>query len=495
PITTKNPVLCRSLLCICGDGVRVFSAFTEECIHHLLGHTDLVTGLVLFVFPIAHFVLQVVSCLLDGAVRLWDHSDGILIKHNLLLMFQLVAVHLPHSGEQLVEAHELSAVLSEISANPGAISFRGVVCVFFERQQEEGTKSTFKCVTCHPKDDCIVTGHEGGQICLWPSWFTYTQVHLFNWHHVAVGTLCFTPQGTNFLSGGVESVLVQWRYNQETERDYLKPNLYSLCVCFSGEALVLNRKPGQRDKLLYNDYIHEAGLDQFNVVKADFDTGGKWLVTEEERKQNSAESSFAEHHSLVPHENLITDLSFSPDQTTLFVFTSRDGHFKAWVLAAPTDTEGKCCSGLAMNVCRFFAVLSRLGFSVLLLVTVWSLPSWDLLTTLSQPPGEIRYGQNILTGGFNQLPSVEWSTLMMDVTLLLADPLSRKHFCFQAGNSDLFEFKLSEPRPLFSQKAVCSGRVIRAVFVPRQELYYFTTNMVKPHTTSLWGVPRHLSGF
>lgn len=27
--------------------------------------------------------------------------------------------------------------------------------------------------------------------------------------------------GTNLLSGGIESVLVQWRYNQESQRDFL----------------------------------------------------------------------------------------------------------------------------------------------------------------------------------------------------------------------------------------------------------------------------------
>lgn len=31
-------------------------------------------------------------------------------------------------------------------------------------------------------------------------------------------------------------------------------------------------------------------------------------------------------------------------------------------------------------------------------------------------------------------------------------------------------FKPSEPRPLFSQKAVCSGTVTRAVFAPREEM-------------------------
>jgi len=85
--------------------------------------------------------------------------------------------------------------------------------------------------------------------------YTYTTMH---WHHNAVSSLCFTPEGTrmwlfppfqsdlvisirnllnitfiypsfkkifllgtNLLSGGVESVLVQWRYKQESERDFL----------------------------------------------------------------------------------------------------------------------------------------------------------------------------------------------------------------------------------------------------------------------------------
>lgn len=41
--------------------------------------------------------------------------------------FQLVAVHLPQSGDQMVEAQELSAVLSGVNPNPAAIAFgRGV---------------------------------------------------------------------------------------------------------------------------------------------------------------------------------------------------------------------------------------------------------------------------------------------------------------------------------------------------------------------------------
>lgn len=41
--------------------------------------------------------------------------------------FQLIAAHLPQSGDQQVEAQELSAVLNDVSSNPAAIGFgRGV---------------------------------------------------------------------------------------------------------------------------------------------------------------------------------------------------------------------------------------------------------------------------------------------------------------------------------------------------------------------------------
>lgn len=60
----------------------------------------------------------------------------------------------------------------------------------------------------------------------------------------------------------------------------------------------------------------------------------------------------------------------------------------------------------------------------------------------------------------------------MDISLLLADPLTENMaaFCCQAGCTDLFVFKPSEPRPLFSHKAVCSGKVTHAVFAPREEM-------------------------
>lgn len=65
----------------------------------------------------------------------------------------------------------------------------------------------------------------------------------------------------------------------------------------------------------------------------------------------------------------------------------------------------------------------------------------------------------------------------------------------------VFVFRPSEPRPLFTQKAVCSGKVQRSVFTPRDEpldscdektqwlnrsrLYFLTENMVRVLNSTL----------
>uniref|UniRef100_A0A4W5RH46 WD repeat domain 75 n=1 Tax=Hucho hucho TaxID=62062 RepID=A0A4W5RH46_9TELE len=604
-INFREPVITndsRFLLCAAGESVNVYSTSTEEFVHDLQGHTDLVTGVVLN--PSNH--LQVYSCSADGTVRLWDFMDGILIKvlpqQNSLpnsgkyKLFQLVAVHLPRSGDQEVEARELSAVLCDVSPHPGAVSFgregeyiaatKGLQLeVFFFKKQKsyrfslksgmkKGVKNAFTCVSCHPKEDCIATGHADGKIRLWRNFnqkkeYTYTTLH---WHHGAVNTLCFTPEGTNLLSGGIESVLVHWHYTQENQKDFLprlgaaithiavspdgslfctshsdnKITIIQSCVKVSAiiqglvkgdgvwtdliidprsKALVLNGKPGHlqfyslhRDKQLYNldivqqEYINEEGLDQFEVVKAAFDARGDWLATVEERRKKGAEleinlklwaydkltQSFVLNTTVTaPHEDRITGMFFSPSpETTMLVTTSLDDHFKAWLLADHSDTKAEgfwSCDFvggyhlLKPGCCSYSADGSLLAVGFQEVVTVWSPASWELLTTLSQPPGAIRdlcFGRLscskylLGTSTKNQLCcwnlltcSLEWST-PMDVSLLQADPLSENMaaFCSQSGSSDLFVFKPSEPRPLYSQKALCTGKVQHAVFAPRDQM-------------------------
>ncbi|KAI1884865.1 hypothetical protein AGOR_G00214270 [Albula goreensis] len=610
----------KFLLCASGDSVKVYSTNTEECVHILQGHTDLVTGIAFN--PLNH--LQIYSCSVDGTVRLWDYTDGILIKilftgHKIIALyvskkhegiifvtvpmasktdseaFQLVAIHLPKTVGQEVEVNELSSVLTDISPAPKTTCFgregeyiafvKGLqLSVHFFRKQKtyrfflkandkKGAKNAFTCVSCHPKEDCIATGHEDGKIRLWRNFnqrkeYTYSTHH---WHHDAVSALSFTPEGMSLLSGGIESVLVLWRYGTES-KDFL-PRLGSaiehisvspdgtlyctshrnnkitiinsnlkvsaviqglvgrdvktdLTIDPHTKSLVLNGEPGHlqfyslhHDKQLYSldivqqEHIHQSGLEQCEVVKAVFHDHGTWLATVEERREidsevdtslklwayNEMTQSFELNTNISsPHEDRITAMCFSTDiETTLLVTTSKDGHFKAWQLAKDWESQGDGTSWscdfvgsyhhLRPTSCCFSADGSVLAVGFQEIVTVWSPDSWEMCLTLCQPPGEIRdlcFGRlscsryllgttskNLLCCWNLLTCSLEWST-SIDVTLLLSDPLSENMaaFAHTAGNSDLFVFKPSEPRPLYSQKAVCPGKVHRAVFTPRDRV-------------------------
>uniref|UniRef100_A0A9J7ZMM0 WD repeat domain 75 n=1 Tax=Cyprinus carpio carpio TaxID=630221 RepID=A0A9J7ZMM0_CYPCA len=618
----------RFVLCTSGDLVKVYSTRTEEWLHSLQGHTNQVTGITLN--PANH--LQVYSCSVDGTVKLWDFIDGILIKVQLVfsdcanlevsknkLCFQLVSVHLPKSAEQEVEAKEMSAVSSHISKNPSCTAFgRGgeyiafarhlQLNVYFFRKQKtysfslkatdkKGAKNAFTCIACHPTDDCIATGHEDGKIRLWRNFihkkeYTYSTQH---WHHNAVNTLCFTPEGTHLLSGGIESVLVQWQYGADNRKEFL-PRLggsilhisassdgqlfctshsdnkitviessFKVCGVIQGlvkdavltdlmidprsKALVLNGKPGHlqfysllRDKHLYNldivqqEYIYEAGLDQFEVVKAAFDIKGSWLATVEERGKKSSDlefflklwafdertQSFVLNTTITAaHTDRIISMCFSSsEETTMLVTAAEDSQFKAWCQGADADTQQDqnfwSCDfvgsyhKLNPTNCSFSADSSLLAVSFQEVITIWSPDTWEMLTTLCQPPGVIRdlcFGRlscskyllgtttkNLLCCWNLLTCELEWST-SVDVSKLQPDPFSENvaAFSYQSKHTDLFVFKPSEPRPLFTNKNVCSEKVHRAVFVPREEplnscdestqwlnrsqLYFLTQNM------------------
>ncbi|XP_069790830.1 WD repeat-containing protein 75 isoform X2 [Narcine bancroftii] len=332
------------------------------------------------------------SASLDGTIKLWDFTDEILIKTFLVNakllafytpvvdgntvfaiiprdkgLFQLVSINLPKSTAHEVDAKDFSVILDDVCQSPKSISFgretEYVASVkalelqvfFFKKKkhlrfplsfkQSKGANNTFTCVACHPKEDCIATGHKDGKIRLWWKFnhkkeYTYSSQH---WHCEAVNDLIFSTEGTNLLSGGIEGVLVQWRFGYESKKEFLprlgeaiehiatspdgvlhstshsdnkimiiQSNLElsaiiqglvkgqeimtGLMIDPRSKALVLNGKPGhlqffslQTDKQLYNldivqqENINQSGLNLTKVVKAAFDCQGTWLVTVEER--------------------------------------------------------------------------------------------------------------------------------------------------------------------------------------------------------------------
>uniref|UniRef100_U3JPC3 WD repeat domain 75 n=1 Tax=Ficedula albicollis TaxID=59894 RepID=U3JPC3_FICAL len=376
------------VLYVSGDFVKVYSVNTEEILRLLGGHADLVTGIQLN--PQNH--MQLYSCSLDGTIKLWDFMDGIPIKTftvgtKLLALytlasaedsvfvvipkkdtFQLVSVELTKGIGQDLEGKELSVVLDDVGASMKHIAFgrEGTYVVsvkdvnlqvyFFKRKllnrfslSTVKTKgdNRFSCVVCHPKEDCIATGHADGKIRLWRNFhhkkeYTYSTLH---WHHDIVMDLAFSVEGTRLLSGGVESVLVQWHNESSCQKDFL-PRLGSpieyismssdgvLCCTLHTDnrlsiinsnlrfsrsiqgliksrdvktglvvdprtkALVLNGEPGhlqfyslQSDQQLFSldivqrQYIHQAGLKQSDLVKVAFSARGTWLATVEESEE------------------------------------------------------------------------------------------------------------------------------------------------------------------------------------------------------------------
>ncbi|XP_007529066.1 WD repeat-containing protein 75 [Erinaceus europaeus] len=385
----------KYIFCVSGDFVKVYSTTTEECVHILQGHRNLVTGIQLN--PNNH--LQLYSCSFDGTIKVWDYVDGILIKtyivgqklHALFTLaqtedsvfvtisnkkdvFQLVSVKLPKSSSQEIEAKEISFVLDYINQSPKCIAFgyegEYVAAVrdfflsvyFFKKKatsrftlssskNKKHSKNDFTCVACHPKEECIATGHKDGKIRLWRDFhedkkYTYTTLH---WHHDVVMDLAFSVTGTSLLSGGRESVLVEWRDAMEKNKEFLPRlgatiehisvspagdlfctshsdnkiivihrNLEASAVIqglvkdrsiFTGlmvdprtKALVLNGKPGhlqfyslQSDKQLYNldiiqqEYISDHGLTQIELTKAAFGCYGSWLATVEQRQERETD--------------------------------------------------------------------------------------------------------------------------------------------------------------------------------------------------------------
>ncbi|XP_067405145.1 WD repeat-containing protein 75 isoform X2 [Emydura macquarii macquarii] len=624
----------KYLFCASGDYVKVYSTATEECVHILQGHTNLVTGIQLN--PQNH--MQLYSCSLDGTIKLWDFTDGILIKtfvvgyklfafytlagsedsvfiiipkknkeasgsagqdirwnwmftgsagHDLLHWnqsstdsFQLVSVKLPKIADQEVEAKELSLILDDIGQSPKCTAFgreKKVNRFSLSATSTKGANNNFTCVACHPKEDCIASGHEDGKIRLWRNFnhkreYTFSTLH---WHHDVVMDLTFSVEGTSLLSGGVESVLVQWRDGSDCKKEFLprlgstiehisaSPDGTFYCTCHTEnkitiihsnlrvsaviqglvkgsdvktglvvdprtKALVLNGKPGhlqfyclQTDKQLYNldivqqEYIHQVGLNQIDLVKAAFSAQGSWLATVEQREGKETElelqmklwnydeqtQSFTLNTRInMPHESHVTALCFRDtdelkDETLMLVTASKDGRFKVWVLVDDSDAEkpsmGWSCDFVgsyhkypASNCC-FSEDGSLLAVSFEKTVTVWDSDTWDLKCTFCHPPGKIqnlcfgrlscsKYLLGTTSSGFlccwNLLScAMEWSA-QLNITVLQPDPLSENIVAVSwlSEGSDLFVFKPNEPRPLCIQRNVCRGRVQWAVFIPRE---------------------------
>ncbi|KAI4890994.1 hypothetical protein NFI96_000431 [Prochilodus magdalenae] len=175
PIISKDG---RFLVCASGDSVKVFSTSTEECLHVLQGHTDQVTGVALN--PANH--LQVYSCSADGTVRLWDFIDGILIK--------IFTIGYPIFSLYVSEKHVgVIFIIIPMASNKHDESCQLVAVHLPKVPEQEVEARELSAVLCK------ISTNPGS---------------------TAVG------QGAmHLLSGGLESVLVQWHCEEVNKKDFL----------------------------------------------------------------------------------------------------------------------------------------------------------------------------------------------------------------------------------------------------------------------------------
>ncbi|XP_053327472.1 WD repeat-containing protein 75 [Spea bombifrons] len=613
----------KYLLCVSGDYIKLFSTSTEECVHVLQGHKDLVTGIQLN--PKNH--LQLYSCSLDGTIKLWDFMDGILIKtfsvgYKLLALyttvsastiyaiipknnnaasdtFQLISIKLPKSTNQECKDTELTTIFDDVSPSPKctAVGRDGeyiatakglnLFVYYFKNKKyfrmplsptsKKGANNIFAVVACHPSEDCIATGHNDGRIRLWRNFnhkqdYTYTSLH---WHHDVVMDLSFSAQGTKLFSGGIESVLVQWTFGSEQSKEFLprlgaaiehistspdgslhctshadnkisiisaglkvsaviqglvKGNDVKTGLTFDpkSKALVLNGKPGhlqfyslQKDKQLYNldivqqEFVHQAGLQYMDLVKAAFNNKGDWLATVEELQgadtegleiqlkfweYQEASQSFVLNTTVnMPHEDQITSMCFwsrdrSEKDAPSLVTTGKDGLFKVWVLRDDSDiykqSSGWFCDFVGSyhknkaTYCSFSEDSSLLAVSFEEIVTIWDTSSWEMKVTFCHPPGRIRslcfgrmncskYLLASSSNGFINCWNLLTCTLawraQLDAAILEPDSQSENiaAFSYATGSTNLIVFKPDEPRPIYIQKDICREKVQYALFVPR----------------------------
>lgn len=97
------------------------------------------------------------------------------------------------------------------------------------RTWRSAAKSSLTCVRTHPLEELCATGDDMGRIFVWRCLFgergSQPNTRLYHWHHTTVNTLCFSETGSQFYSGGNESVLVRWHLGQSDQQRSFLPRV------------------------------------------------------------------------------------------------------------------------------------------------------------------------------------------------------------------------------------------------------------------------------
>ncbi|XP_071977045.1 WD repeat-containing protein 75 isoform X2 [Engystomops pustulosus] len=517
----------KYLLCVSGDSIKVFSTVTEECIHVLWSHRDLVTGIEFN----PNNPLQLYSCSLDGTIKLWDFIDGILIKtfhigykmfslysskHDTVFViaenkdssenFQLLSIKLPKSTEQECEAKNLTILFADVNQSPKstAVGRNGeyivtvkALCLFIYFKNEKlsrfslsssskkGANNTFTVVTCHPTEDCIATGHKDGRIRLWRNFnhkqdYTYSTLH---WHHDSVADLAFSAEGTILFSGGVESVLVQWSHSLEHKREFL-PRLGGAIqhIATSSDGSLLCTSHVDNKITIIDANLKVSGIIQGLLKGRDVKTGllvdprSKALVLNGKPGHLQFYSLHDDKHFYnldIVQQEFVNQAGLQHIELVKAAFNAKGN----W-LTTVEELKRNETSHLEVQM-KFWEYVDKLQSFVLNTTINW--PHEDQISSLSFKTGSDsdKDVPTLVTTGNDGLFKVwvlednsdiylTWRA-QFNALVLQPDSVSENiaAFTFSSGSSTMFIFNPVDPEPLYVHTNVCSSCVRWAVFVPR----------------------------
>lgn len=246
----------KFLFCPSAWSVKVFSTTTGECVHKLL-----CKGEVKGVVQHPNNKLQVISSTKFGVLEMWDYEDGIQlksakvassistlycdpnIKNYAFIVENKVLKRVPLSPMSENSDEIAQNICSAIPQPVGSLKLGKYIVYIKDRESvsvaslENVTEcANYKaireageitCLTCHPKEDCIATGHRGGMIKIWHEVCpilgkTKAPVtSILSWHSDFVRSMSFTPGGSSLLSVSFQPVLVQWHYKEGAKKNFL----------------------------------------------------------------------------------------------------------------------------------------------------------------------------------------------------------------------------------------------------------------------------------
>ncbi|XP_072389033.1 WD repeat-containing protein 75 [Diabrotica undecimpunctata] len=133
----------------------------------------------------------------------------------------------------------------------------------------------FTCVAVHSTEEIIITGDSIGRVVGWHDIFSNkAKQTIFHWHNLPVQTVRFSTSGSYFYSGGGESVLVKWQYDDVNEKKFVPRIPGEICnVVVASNNLYIAVSTNDNAIRIFDNTLYQISLIQHMVLSPHFDSG------------------------------------------------------------------------------------------------------------------------------------------------------------------------------------------------------------------------------